>query len=491
MKQNRDFLRSGPLTSTQQTMYAISQNERASAKMNLSYSLLLSGNFQPEIFERALSFLVQKHEALRTRYEADEEGEIRAFVEAAWMPDIEVVDCVHLNDFEKQRICQNIYQHEQEYNFNLADAKQIRVKIAELGVNKWMAFITLNHISADAWGLKILCKDWSNFYNHILNSDMEQAAEFADQTIQTIDVAKAELSMLTSSEMKQLIQEHQSDFLGGSPLLSSSLEELRYDFERYPVPYLRDSRIVSEVPETVVDSMHILKAQFGISDFAIFLAGFVLAIARWQESDVVALGSLTANRSLPGASKVLGALYNSAYYIYTNFSHLNARAYLQKTEEICYNVHKYQSLPFTEIAKTFTEITGSDAELLSQIMIYMDEFPMDDLVLNGCDVDGYHFDPAISETVSSAVKPSEADTVGSNDGEASDFADNHQVTRLATVSNAILSLFVRRGKQNQSVSFFYKTDLISDATASKLLRMTFNNIIQLEEDPEQNLDDFL
>lgn len=369
--------------------------------------------------------------------------------------------------------------------FCLQQQVTYRVAILFIGPASTVVILSLHHVTADAWSMTTLCREWSILYDSCVNANQLPLIQQKPDMLPPVTHQCSDGALVQRRWIASDCAREQEAWWGSQARLAvSDSSPLRWDFPRLPVPYLRTSRQVLEIPRIVGDGIKALQQECGVSAFEIVASAFSVVLANWLRQDSVIFGSLVANRRLPGTQRCLGAFYNTVPYIFRFSRDSNVWELIDEWRTKVAGVDEHQELPFPLIAKTFSDVQSMLAPRLCQIMLYVDRYPAEQLRFNGDSGIGIHYDPRSSFSRS-------INTCGHQSINEYLRSPSREVLWFRTASNADLSFFMRQGGKTKTLSVFYKTDLIKDSTVIWLIDSFIAVLLQMAENGDQSVGDLV
>src|SRR5919198_2110299 len=159
--------RRGPLTAAQEQLLALDRRtsgarhvpgtERGWAPRprvcNLSYCVGIEGPLDVAALAAAFAGVVGRNEPLRTTYDGDE----------AVVGEGDAVDLTPrpVQDLEEAA---TLAEAEREAGFDLSREGPLRASLLRLGEERHVLLLTLHHVAADGWTLRLLCEELSRRY---------------------------------------------------------------------------------------------------------------------------------------------------------------------------------------------------------------------------------------------------------------------------------------------------------------------------------------
>lgn len=188
-----------PISSSQRSLWIVSQEEQSSIAYNIASSKLLQGLKNKEFLEKAVIAVISRHEILRTVFKNNEEGELRQYI----------LDVNELNfkidsiDYRKKADAKNAISayilNDSNKAFDLEKGPLLRVAILQTNEEEFCFYYILHHIISDDWSNDILEKEVLAFYNSYIN---ESDVNLPILHTQYKDYANWEKLLLTSGKME-------------------------------------------------------------------------------------------------------------------------------------------------------------------------------------------------------------------------------------------------------------------------------------------------
>jgi len=149
-----------PLTFPQQQLWFLDQLQGGSPQYHLQLNFRIEGALDPAALERACARLLQRHEALRTRY-AEVDGEPRQFVDDAAAVPVRHCDLSQAAPDERRDALLRILETALAAPMALDAAPLLRVVLVSLEADVHHLLLVVHHIAADGWSLELIKRDLS------------------------------------------------------------------------------------------------------------------------------------------------------------------------------------------------------------------------------------------------------------------------------------------------------------------------------------------
>ena len=155
-------VRSLPLTPAQTEMWAATQfGPEASCSLNQCFVLSLRGPVSSESMQRALQTVVNRHESLRTTFEAD--GRTQIVADSASVS-LQLLDLSSLTPERRAAEIERIVTAETHLPFNLEAGPVFRAHLVHEASDCSRLIFTSSHIVCDGWSSSVLFADLARAY---------------------------------------------------------------------------------------------------------------------------------------------------------------------------------------------------------------------------------------------------------------------------------------------------------------------------------------
>ncbi|WKB55457.1 non-ribosomal peptide synthetase [Eleftheria terrae] len=283
-----------PLSYAQRSLWLTWQLEPASPAYNMPGALRLRGRLDPAALQRSLDALAARHEALRSVVEPGEGGQPRLRVLPAASVALPQGDAADEADARAQ------LQAFAQQPFRLDAEPPLRARLIRLGEQHHLLALTLHHIAADGWSLRILIDELLAFY---AAERAGQDSPLAPLPIQFADYALWQRHWLEAGEADRQLQ-YWRDRLGQEhPLLELPLDRPRQGSGESP-----EGRHVVQLPAPLSERLRSLAHGQGATLFMALLALLKLVLYRHCGQRDLRVGSPIAHRQRAETRGLVGCL---------------------------------------------------------------------------------------------------------------------------------------------------------------------------------------
>jgi len=288
-----------PLTEPQQEMWlAVQMGDEASCAYNQCFCLTFRGPLSVESMENALRRVVDRHEALRTRIDAD--GEHQEILAAAHI-DLPLIDLSHFDHGLRAAEIQRILDMESHQPFDLAAGYLVRALLIREAPDSHRLILTVHHIVCDGWSSAILFDDLARLFvadRNGLDSPMPDAASYREY------VAR-EVSLASDPQVRA-----DQDYWAGQYSDSVPILQLPLDRPRPAAKTFRGACQQMHVDESVYGALKKVGAKHGCTLFVTLLAAFQVLVSRLSGQNDFVAGIPMAGQALLDNQRLVGHCVN-------------------------------------------------------------------------------------------------------------------------------------------------------------------------------------
>src|SRR5262249_51522105 len=142
-----------PLSFNQQRLWFLAKLNAAHPAYNIAGGLELRGKLNQEALAKSIGYILNRHEAFRTRFCLSEEEPYQE-VSGELSFDLECLDLGHLPKNDKQETVNRLIKEEAGWLFDLRKGPLYRIRFLRLEQEVHLLLITVHHIISDAWSIK-------------------------------------------------------------------------------------------------------------------------------------------------------------------------------------------------------------------------------------------------------------------------------------------------------------------------------------------------
>ena len=289
-----------PLTDPQLEIWMGCQIGEADANRsyNESVSLALSGVIHHEAIEKALTFVLHRHEALRATI--SEDGKhllIHDDITLQYIfQDISGLDVNASNDF-----INTFQKRDAEQEFDLVNGPLFRAAYFKINDISALLMITAHHIICDGWSMGIILADISASYNAFVKKvipTLPVAPSFATYALQKSTQPKQEAEIKAENYWIRKIGKNANPFFVSS------------ERERTGVRTYQSERLDFDLPNELIKQIALIGAKEGISLINTMLACFEILLYKITGAERIIIGLPVADQPVSGNDLLVGHCVN-------------------------------------------------------------------------------------------------------------------------------------------------------------------------------------
>ncbi|MGI9628537.1 MAG: condensation domain-containing protein, partial [Longimicrobiales bacterium] len=291
----------GPLQLSfgQLRLWFLDQLEPGSSAYNIPLVLRLTGALDVVALEGALSDIVARHEALRTKF-ASEDGEpVQVVVPAG--PVALSPGQGGPADVDRDRVA-DLAREEARRPFDLTEAPPVRFKLLRLSQQEHWLVVTLHHIVADGWSLSVLQEELAAAYVARREGQESPAGELP---VQYPDYAHWQRERADSDSTRKQLDYWRSR-LADAPTLSLPTDRPRPEMQSY-----RGAMLHHVLPGELVEDLKALGRSHQATLYMVLLGALNVLFHRYSGQRDICIGSPIAGRSRQEFEGLIGMFVNN------------------------------------------------------------------------------------------------------------------------------------------------------------------------------------
>ncbi len=338
--------KSGPARCSfaQERFWFIDETSRAEAVGNVAWAMRIDGVVDNVALEHALGDLVARHEALRTRFVA-EDGQPQQVVEATVEPALELLDCSSEEDPEAA--ARDILAERAHEPFDLTKPPLLRAQLVRLQERANVLQFVAHHIVCDDWSKGVIHRDLSAFY---AARSRGESAELSGPSAQYPAYAEWQRERFDGAVADAELRHWQERLAGAPPAL-----KLPTDRPRPPAQSNRGARLRTTLPADVVRTLRSLGRDEGATFYVTMLTAFEAFLHRYTRADDLVVGTAIDNRGRLELEDSVG-LYTNVLALRTDASGSPSfRELVSRVREATLDAIAHQELPFDQLVAVAAE----------------------------------------------------------------------------------------------------------------------------------------
>jgi amino acid adenylation domain-containing protein len=367
-----------PLSFAQERLWILDRFEPGSPNFNITGSVRLRGVLDVDALRRALAWLVERHESLRTTFAAVGGQAAQRIAPAASLP-LPVLDLRGLDGAERRRAMEEQGRAVAETSFDLARGPLLRVVLLRTGESEHALLLATHHIVSDGWSLGVLIRELAAAYAALARGE-EPVLE--PLPLQYADYATWQRGRLAGERLATLVDHWRQRLTGAPPAL-----ELPTDRPRPAIRSFRGGRRPLVVAGPLAGRLRALTHGQGVSLFMLLLAAFEVVLSRLSGQEDVVVGTPTAGRTRPELEGLFGMFLNTLVLRTDLSGDPPFTELLARVRRVALDAYAHQELPFEKLLDELKPERDLSRTPLFQVFFNMLNFPAGPLRAEGLTVE--------------------------------------------------------------------------------------------------------
>ncbi|WP_426178428.1 non-ribosomal peptide synthetase [Pseudomonas sp. TWRC1-2] len=333
-----------PQSLAQNRLWITWQLDPQSSAYTIPGALRLRGELDEDAVRASFQHLIQRHEALRTRfYERD--GQAFQRVQASAEFDLQIIDLSDLPGAEREARAQQIREDEARTQFDLEKGPLLWVTLVRLDDEDHQLLVTLHHIIADGWSLSILIDEFSRLY---AAATQGQTLELPPLALQYADYGSWQRQWLAEGEGQRQLAYWKTQLGEEHPSLSLATDhprsaQQRHSASRHSVRL--EAGLSAAIRKTAQDNQ--------ATPFMLLLAAFQSLLYRYSGQRDIRIGVPNANRPRQETQGLIGFFINTLVLRAELDGRLPFNQLLAATRQAALGAQAHQDLPFEQLLEAF------------------------------------------------------------------------------------------------------------------------------------------
>ncbi len=362
------------LSPAQRRIYLMEAVTGESTAYNIPVVMDLEGEFDRERFEQAIKKLVERHEILRTYFDATDGVPVQ-IVRECMEPEIAYIET---KEDDSDGKIQNLIKP-----FNLKSGPLFRVNLLLIDNGKKTIMFDIHHIICDGMSLGILTRDFIELY---------RGKELEELTVQYRDYVSWKSSLYGSERYKQQENYWIGMFSGDIPVLN-----MPADYTRPTVQSYEGDTVYFELNEAVSKKLHEVETSEKTTTSMTLLAVFNVLLYKYTGQEDIIVGMPVAGRGNADLENMLGVFINTLAMRNRPEGTKTFRNFLQEVRHNALNAYENQDYQFEELVDKLNVPRDLSRSPLFDVMFIMQNTSLPEIEEEGLRFKSREFDSKSSK----------------------------------------------------------------------------------------------
>jgi acyl carrier protein len=279
-----------PVSSAQKRMFILNKIKGQSTSDNTPSVLVAEGELGVEQFERAVNYLIERHETLRTSFEEVEGVPVQKIYPLSAL-DFKIEYGEGLED-EVEYMIESFIRP-----FDLSRPPLLRVSLIRMTPRRHLLMMDMHHIISDGMSVGVLIRDFVNLYG---------GGDLPALRIQYKDFSQWQNQRFDSERLKKQEDYWLNVFSGELPVLKMPYDYPRPQVQSYEGDYIDFSLTVEQSRE-----IYQLVTGSGATLYMVMLAIFTILLSRYSDQEDIVIGTSIAGRLHADLENLIGFFINT------------------------------------------------------------------------------------------------------------------------------------------------------------------------------------
>ncbi|MFJ6722688.1 condensation domain-containing protein, partial [Streptomyces sp. NPDC091259] len=349
----------------QQRMYFLHEMEEGRPTYHMPVFYALDGEVDTEVLRRCAQRLLDRHEALRTRFEL-RDGQLLQCVDAVARLNWSTATARTPEDVTRWLSA----EHHRPFDLRTgplfrAAALHTRDDAGRDGTGVVLA-LGMHHIVGDGWSSAILIRELLTDYAALTATHAETADPRPEPAFQYADFSEWQEEWLHSGAARRQL-DHWARQLDGELTVAPLPRDRRPAAGDGP-EHGAGATYEFEVPAAVVARMQTLCRATGSTPYMAMLAAFQVVLSRYTGTEDVLVGTPVANRNREEFQDTVGLFVNTLVLRADLSDDPGFREHLERVRDTVLDAQDHQDLPFERIVELLDPVRTGDGPPLFDVM---------------------------------------------------------------------------------------------------------------------------
>ena len=366
-----------PLSFAQQRLWFLDRLVPENPFYNMSSALALRGGLDAGALVRAFARVVERHEALRTRFESHS-GRPRQVIAPPRAPRVPMVDLGRLPQERRRRRLERLAAQTGRRPFDLACGPLLRALLVRLSAREHVLVLAIHHIVSDGWSLGVLAHELTAFYRADVRGE---PPAFETLPIQYGDFALWQRRWLSGPVLDALLDYWRRQLAGTPASLALPLDRPRPSVETF-----RGTTEPLRLPATLARRLEARGRDAGATPSMALLAAFKALLGRFSGQHDILVGTAVANRNRSEVEGLIGFFVNNLVLRTRLDGRPSFHRLLERVRETALGAYSHQDLPFEKLVEELAPERHLSGNPLCQVMYGFQNFPRPRLEVPGLEI---------------------------------------------------------------------------------------------------------
>jgi len=366
-----------PLSYSQERFWFLDQLSPDSPFNNIPVALRISGPLDVTVLERAMAEIVRRHDILRTVFTLDGGRPAQRIVPTVDTA-LPVEDLTGLSAADREEQVRQVMSNEARRLFDLSRGPVMRARILRVDKAEHLLLLTVHHIAADGWSMRVLSRELSRLYEAFRAG---LPSPLPDLPLQYADIVLRQRGLADGEEWKRQGQYWRRQLSQVPRALT-----LPFDYSRPAVQGQAGARLAWTIDREINGRLEAFGRTHRSSLFMTLLAAFDLLLGRYSGQSDFCVGTPVANRGSLDSEDLIGCFVNTVALRADLSGDPPFIELLERVRKAVLGAQAHQDIPFERLVEVLEVPRSLSHTPIYQVMMVLEDNPPDLCRLDGCDV---------------------------------------------------------------------------------------------------------
>jgi amino acid adenylation domain-containing protein len=308
---------------------------------NVEAAIPVEAALDPDVLERVVNEIVQRHAALRTTFVDEGTGPVQVVAPEMQVP-LQRIDLRHLDAADQQAAQLAIRRERARTAFDLERGPLLITDLLRLGDRRWLFLLNMHHIVSDGWSMGVFSRELTALYEAFAAG---KPSPLPALKLQYGDFAAWQRTSFSGEALAQQLAYWRGQLEGLVPL------DLPTDRARPPLQSHRGAFWTTHLDAETSRAVQRCCREQGATPFMVLLAAFDALLARYSGRDDVAVGTYIANRDREELEPLIGFFLNTLVLRTRVDLEQGFGALVRCVKETALGAYAHQALPFATLVQ--------------------------------------------------------------------------------------------------------------------------------------------
>src|SRR5262245_34061442 len=334
---------------------------------NVPVALRLEGELDSSSLEKALTEIIRRHEALRTRFRIDE-GEPFQEIGEGKPIGLRFVDVTLLEEEKREIEARRMIREEAEGRFELSGGPVMRGLLVKVGEDEHILVMVMHHIVSDGWSMGVLVREVGALYGAYRRGEESPLEEME---IQYSDYAVWQREYLSGEVLEEQLGYWRQQLEGAPEVWGITGDRPRPAIQRFV-----GGERPFEIAEELAEGLGKLSRGEGATVYMGLLAAFQTLLFRYTGERDILVGTPVANRNSAETEGLIGFFVNTLVMRTELRGELSFVELLEGVRQTALGAYAHQDLPFEKLVEELKPQRSLSYTPIFQVMFVLQNAPI-------------------------------------------------------------------------------------------------------------------